>query len=63
VYALSPQGFGRFVQQVPHPLCIGSVELADGRWVKGFLCEPVATEGARDITGFGGWIAYLAGQE
>jgi allophanate hydrolase len=63
VYALSPEGFGRFVQQVPHPLCIGSLELADGRWVKGFLCEPVATESARDITAFGGWIAYLAGQE
>ena len=54
--------FGEFVAQVPAPLAIGTVELADGRWVKGFVCEALATEGARDISEFGGWRAYLASQ-
>ena len=37
----------------------GSV-LADGTDVAGFLCEPLAAEGARDITAFGGWRAFRA---
>ena len=35
------------------------VELADGTQVHGFLCEPFALEGARDISHYGGWRAYL----
>jgi allophanate hydrolase len=42
------------------PLTIGNVELADGRWVKGFLCEASATASARDISEFGGWRRFLA---
>ncbi|WP_144630949.1 allophanate hydrolase [Bordetella genomosp. 13] len=52
--------FGSFVAEIPGPLGIGTLELADGRLVKGFICEPRALEGARDITGFGGWRAYIA---
>ncbi|WP_252274235.1 allophanate hydrolase [Pseudomonas subflava] len=52
--------FGEFVAEIPPPLGIGNLELADGRWVKGFICEPYALEGARDITGFGGWRAFIA---
>lgn len=52
--------FGAFVAEIPAPLGIGTLELADGRQVKGFICEPRGLEGARDITGFGGWRAYLA---
>ena len=52
--------FGEFVAEIPPPLGIGNLELADGRWVKGFICEPYALQGARDITAFGGWRAYLA---
>jgi allophanate hydrolase len=51
--------FGSFVALVGPPLGIGSVELADGSWVKGFICEPHALDGARDITSFGGWRNYL----
>lgn len=54
--------FGRFVAQVPAPLGIGTVQVADGRRVKGFICESSALTsgaGARDITEFGGWLAYL----
>lgn len=55
--------FGSLVAQVPAPLGIGTVRVADGRRVKGFICEPAAVTqaaGARDITQFGGWLAYLA---
>ncbi|MCZ4321005.1 allophanate hydrolase [Pseudomonas anguilliseptica] len=52
--------FGEFVAEIPPPLGIGNLELADGRWVKGFICEPYALDGARDITSFGGWRAYIA---
>lgn len=59
LYELTRAAFGRFVAQVPHPLVIGSVELSDGRFVKGFLCEDIATAAAEDITAFGSWLAYL----
>jgi allophanate hydrolase len=60
VYELEPAAFGSFVAEVPPPLAIGSVVLADGSIVKGFVAEPRATEGARDITSLGGWRAYIA---
>ena len=40
-------------------LGIGSLELADGRIVKGFICEPWAISEATDITHFGGWRSYI----
>jgi allophanate hydrolase len=60
IWALAPAGFGRFVAAVPPPLSIGTLVLADGRLVKGFLVEAEAVAGARDITKFGGWRAYMA---
>ncbi|MFG1922812.1 hypothetical protein [Cryptosporangium sp. NPDC048952] len=39
---------------------IGAVTLADGRTVRGFLAEPIATHGADDITSHGSWPAALA---
>jgi allophanate hydrolase len=41
-------------------MAIGTVRLADGRSVKGFLVEPAAINGARDISAFGGWRAFMA---
>jgi len=40
-------------------LSIGTLVLADGRKVKGFLVEAEAASGARDISGFGGWRAFM----
>jgi allophanate hydrolase len=60
VWELPLRRFGELVAQVPAPLGIGSLELADGRWVHGFICEPWALEQAQDITAWGGWRAYLA---
>jgi allophanate hydrolase len=58
VWELDAAAFGDFVAQIPAPMCIGQVKLADGRDVSGFLCEPIALEGAAEITHFGGWRAY-----
>lgn len=51
---------GSFLALIAHPLGLGSIELADGRWVHGFLCEAQALAGAQDISHFGGWRAFLA---
>jgi allophanate hydrolase len=60
LWAMPAEGFGRFVANVPPPLAIGTLTLADGRAVKGFLVEAAATAGARDISAFGGWRAFVA---
>ena len=59
VWSVPSKNIGAFARQIPAPLGLGSVALADGATVLGFLCEGYATDGARDITGFGGWRAYL----
>ena len=59
VYELDIAAFGGFVVEVPAPLAIGSVTLADGSVVKGFVAEPRAIDGAADITALGGWRAYV----
>jgi allophanate hydrolase len=51
---------GGFVAAVPPPLSIGTLTTADGRKVKGFLVEAEAASGARDISAFGGWRAFMA---
>jgi allophanate hydrolase len=59
VWQLPAQGLGALLAALPRPMALGSVELADGSFVTGFLCEPQAVEGAREITSFGGWRAYV----
>jgi allophanate hydrolase len=60
LWEMDEAAFGSFVALIPTPLGIGTVTLADGRTVKGFLCEAHATRGAEDITAFGGWRAWLS---
>ena len=60
IWELATEAFGRLVAGVPWPLAIGTVALADGRAVKGFICEADAAAGAREITAHGGWRAYRA---
>ncbi|OAH97765.1 allophanate hydrolase [Methylomonas methanica] len=59
VWALPISRYGEFVAEIPPPLGIGSVLLHDGSTVQGFVCEAAAVREALDITGFGGWRAYL----
>ncbi len=60
VYDLPSWAVSGFLELIPSPLGLGKVELANGAWVTGFICEPSALEGAKDITSFGGWRAYIA---
>jgi allophanate hydrolase len=60
VWEVPASAFGGFVDAIPAPLSIGTVELEDGEHVRGFLCEHYATTNAREITKLGGWRAYLA---
>lgn len=59
VWRLPADGLGHLLAALPRPMTLGSVELADGTHVPGFLCEPGALEGAPDITHHGGWRAYM----
>jgi allophanate hydrolase len=59
VWSLPAAKVGAFLRQIPPPLGLGTVTLANGSGVTGFLCESHATQGARDITGLGGWRTYL----
>jgi allophanate hydrolase len=60
LWALPLEHYGSFVAGIPAPLGIGSVQLADGRRVQGFVCEAYALAGAEDITAHGDWRRYLA---
>jgi allophanate hydrolase len=60
VWEIPSHELGSFLQGIPAPLGLGKVQLADGSWESGFICESHALAEARDITHFGGWRAYLA---
>jgi allophanate hydrolase len=59
VWEMGAADFGSFVDAIPGPLGIGTLELEDGDLVKGFLVEAYAVKDAPDITQTGGWRAYL----
>ena len=63
LWTLSPAALGNLLSDVPAPLAIGRVELADGSEVTGFVCEAHAAADADDVTDHGGWRAYLAATE
>lgn len=58
VWQMPVSHYGSFVALIPTPLGIGQVKLEDGSMVQGFLCEPIAVEGAVDISSWGGWSSY-----
>ena len=60
VWAMPQAQIGSFLALIPPPLGLGSVELADGSWVTGFICEGYALTSALDVTAHGGWRAYIA---
>ncbi|VWD42267.1 urea amidolyase [Burkholderia lata] len=60
IWEMPVDAYGSFVAGIADPLGIGTLTLADGARVQGFLCESAALDGARDITDFGGWRAYRA---
>jgi allophanate hydrolase len=60
LWAVSAAALGDFLGAIPSPLGLGTVDLADGRRVTGFIAEPAALDGAIDITHHGGWRTFLA---
>jgi allophanate hydrolase len=62
VWEMPSTEFGSFIATIPSPLVLGKVELVDGSWVTGFLCEPYGVQSATDISRFGGWRAWLASE-
>ncbi|MCG8667929.1 MAG: allophanate hydrolase, partial [Pseudomonadales bacterium] len=60
VWSVPAKDFGSFVAGIPAPLGIGKLELADGSWVPGFICEPCGIKTAEDITHYKGWRGYMA---
>ncbi len=63
VWALPRTALADFIQEIPPPLGLGTLTLADGRLVTGFICEPRALHDAQDVTEFGGWRAYIASRQ
>jgi allophanate hydrolase len=61
VWAMPEDTVGSFLNAIPPPLSLGTLRLADGATVKGFLCEPAGIAGAQDITHLGGWRKYVQG--
>ena len=62
VWRLPAESFGGFVDGIPGPLGIGTVELEDGDTLRGFLCESYAVAAAEEITALGSWRRYVARQ-
>lgn len=58
VWAMPARQLAGFVAMIPPPLGIGTLALADGTAVKGFICEPQALARAEEITRYGGWRAF-----
>ncbi|MCL2893646.1 allophanate hydrolase [Brenneria tiliae] len=61
VWELPSAELGSFLTGIPAPLGLGKVQLSDGSWETGFICEQYGLKDAEDITHLKGWRAYLNG--
>lgn len=59
IWDLPTTQWARFISQIQSPLGIGSIELHDGSFIKGFVCETWATISATEVTGLGSWRTHL----
>jgi len=60
VWELPIAELGSLLTGIAAPLGLGKVELSDGRWETGFICDAFGLEGAQEITSFGGWRRWIA---
>jgi allophanate hydrolase len=60
IWQIPVSNLGKFLVQIPHPLGLGKVELADGSWVQGFICEQYIASFSEDISGCYRWENFLA---
>lgn len=59
VWRMPSENFGSFVAEIPAPLGVGKVELENGEWVTGFICDHWGLTGAEDISHHRAWRRYL----
>lgn len=63
IFRVPIESVGRFLEQIPAPLGLGTVSLEDGSSTVGFICEGyIAQEKStciEDITHLGSWHVYL----
>ncbi|WP_248795445.1 allophanate hydrolase [Pseudomonas sp. MWU13-2105] len=62
VWQLPSSELGSFLIGIPAPLGLGKLQLDDGRWETGFICEGHGLDGATDVSAWGGWRAWLSAQ-
>lgn len=62
LWALPKTAVGAFLEGIPAPLSIGTVELENGLKAHGFLVETTGVQGADDITHLGSWRKYQESQ-
>lgn len=59
IWDLPSESIGALLSRIPAPLGLGSVSLAEGKTVPGFVCAD-ATQAEADISESGGWRSYLS---
>ncbi len=59
LWAIPEQQLGSLLVGIPAPLGLGTLEMQDGATSLGFICEGYAAQTGVDISGYGGWRAYL----
>lgn len=60
IWSMPKAGVGAFLEGIPAPLGLGSIELSDKTWVKGFICEASGIKGATEISHLGDWRKFLS---
>ena len=59
VWELPSSQAGSFLKKIPSPLGLGTLTLAGGETVHGFICEQYATANATDVSSVGSWRKYI----
>lgn len=62
VWDIPSSRVGGLLARVAAPLGLGTIRLADGQSVHGFLCEACIASQAEDITAYGGWRGFVANE-
>ena len=62
LWDMPPERIGDLLELVPAPLAFGRLRLEDGSEEIGFVGAAGAEAGARDVTEYGSWRAFLAAQ-
>ena len=67
LFKLPTENVGRFLEQIPPPLGLGTLDLEDGGSVKGFICEGYVASAnsgfeVEDITHLRSWLDFVKQQ-